>query len=105
LKHDAAAHVPFTFVLFSFRLTKTIVEDPVIAKTVQINAISRYHADDQRSGMGFGCMYDFRNCENDDVGGADIDSVVPDSAASFTGFDFPFVDFTLPDDAKRRIAN
>jgi len=59
--------------------TTTIVEDPVIAKTVQISAISRYHAADKRSGMGLGCRYDFQNFENDDV-----DSIGSDLTASFS---------------------
>jgi hypothetical protein len=41
-------------VLSIIRLTNTIVEDPVIAKTVQTSAISRYHAADQRSGIALG---------------------------------------------------
>jgi len=82
--------------------TNTIVDDPVIANTVQISAISRYHAADQRSGMGLGSRYDFQNWENDDDGGFEIDSFVPDLTASFIDLDSPFIDFTPPVDAKRR---
>lgn len=85
---------------FHFRLTTTIVEDPVIANTVHSNAISRYHAAVQRSGMGLGCRNDFQNCENDD--GGDIASFVAGSTTSFIGLLFPFVDFIFPEDAKRR---
>lgn len=80
--------------------TTTIVEDPVIANTVHSNAISRYHAAVQRSGMGLGCRNDFQNCENDD--GGDIASFVAGSTTSFIGLLFPFVDFIFPEDAKRR---
>ena len=55
-------------ILFRFKLTNTIVEDPVMAKTVQIRTISRYQAAVQRSGMGFGPRYDFQNLENGDTG-------------------------------------
>mmetsp|Transcript_3386 Transcript_3386/g.8165 ORF Transcript_3386/g.8165 Transcript_3386/m.8165 type:complete len:116 (+) Transcript_3386:619-966(+) len=46
--------------------TNTIVEVPVIANTVHIKTISRYHAADQRSGIGFGAKNDFQKSEDDD---------------------------------------
>lgn len=82
--------------------TNTIVEDPVIAKTVQTSAISRYHAADQRSGIALGWRYDFQNWENDDGGGVDVDSFIPDLTASFIELGLPFGDFTPPVDRKSR---
>ena len=86
-------------------LTNTIVEDPVIAKTVQTSTISRYHAADQRSGIALGWRYDFQNWENDDGGGVDVDSLVPELTASFVALDLTFGDFTPPVVRKRRVVD
>ena len=77
-------------VLSTFRLTNTIVEDPVIAKTVQINTISRYHAAVQRSGIGTGSRYDLQNWENDEDGVFETDSFVPDLTAPASVLDLLF---------------
>jgi hypothetical protein len=62
-------------------LTKIIVDEPVIANTVHINATSRYHAPVQRSGICLGPMNCFhlddkveRNDDDDD--GDDLSFVV-----------------------------
>jgi hypothetical protein len=52
--------------LLHFLLTKSIVDDPVIAKTVHTNTISRYHGTVHRSGIGFGPRYQAKNLEKDD---------------------------------------
>jgi len=83
--------------------TNTIVEVPVIANTVHIKTISRYHAADQRSGIGFGAKNDFQKSEDDDDDDDDDDGCVfPVPTASFTDLLSPLV-FNFPPDAKRRL--
>jgi len=89
-----------------FQLTNNIVDEPVIAKTVQISTISRYHFAVQRSGIGLGPENDFQNFriwEYDDVKvGFDIASFVADFATSFLLLIFPFWEFIFPYDRRRR---
>lgn len=80
--------------------TNTMVEDPVIAKTVQIRTISRYHAADHRSGMGFGPRNDFQNLEKDDTGCSDTDFL----SASVVELELPFPAFAPPVDKNRLVA-
>eukprot|EP00533_Pseudo-nitzschia_delicatissima_P014573 CAMPEP_0197271926 /NCGR_PEP_ID=MMETSP1432-20130617/9188_1 /TAXON_ID=44447 /ORGANISM="Pseudo-nitzschia delicatissima, Strain UNC1205" /LENGTH=142 /DNA_ID=CAMNT_0042737411 /DNA_START=107 /DNA_END=536 /DNA_ORIENTATION=+ len=80
--------------------TNTIVEDPVIAKTVQTRTISRYHAADQRSGIGFGPRKDFQNLETGDTG--DSDFFPPDLRASESELGLLCPGFAPPVDKNRR---
>lgn len=66
----------------------------MIANTVHISTISRYHAADHRSGIGFGPRNDLLNSEKDEA-----ESFVPDLVTSLIALLLPFV---FPPDPKRR---
>jgi len=76
--------------------TNNIVDEPVIAKTVQMSTISRYHFAVQRSGIGLGPENVFQNFEIREA------SFVAGFTNCFILLIFPFWEFIFPDDRRRR---
>ena len=69
------------------RRTNTIVDDPVMAKTVQTSTISPYHFGVHLGGISFGPIKRFHDCENlEDIVSFEI-SFFTESLAEELGFE------------------